>query len=277
MALVVRDNTPSPGFISWTGLHIVYKGVDYTIQDGNTNKRFVYWKPSVSTTILQTSDTLPELGDDDLLVFLNKNGIHVTVPTSTVVEGSLIVEESILTNALAANAVTAEKIASSAIEARHLAAESVTADAIAAGAIGAGAIAAGAILSEAIASGQVLADHIAAGQIQSNHIAANQIQANHITSGAITADKIASNAVTAGKIAAGAVDATNISVSQLSAISADLGEVTAGRLRSPDQKFDVDLSGQLVTIKDAQSAPQTRVRLGKLGAGAQDYGLEVYS
>ncbi|MGV2384330.1 MAG UNVERIFIED_CONTAM: hypothetical protein LOD86_03550, partial [Thermobifida fusca] len=212
MALVVRDNTPSPGFISWTGLHIVYKGVDYTIQDGNTNKRFVYWKPSVSTTILQTSDTLPELGDDDLLVFLNKNGIHVTVPTSTVVEGSLIVEESILTNALAANAVTAEKIASGAIEARHLAAESVTADAIAAGAIGAGAIAAGAILSEAIASGQVLADHIAAGQIQSNHIAANQIQANHITSGAITADKIASNAVTAAKIAAGAVTVDKIAI-----------------------------------------------------------------
>jgi len=212
MALVVKDNTPSPGFISWTGLHIVYKGVDYTIQDGNTNKRFVYWKPSVSTTVLQTSDTLPELGDDDLLVFLNKNGIHVTVPTSTVVEGSLIVEESILTNALAANAVTAEKIASGAIEARHLAAESVTADAIAAGAIGAGAIAAGAILSEAIASGQVLADHIAAGQIQSNHIAANQIQANHITSGAITADKIASNAVTAAKIAAGAVTVDKIAI-----------------------------------------------------------------
>ena len=212
MALVVRDNTPSPGFISWTGLHIVYKGVDYTIQDGNTNKRFVYWKPSVSTTVLQTSDTLPELGDDDLLVFLNKNGIHVTVPTSTVVDGSLIVEESILTNALAANAVTAEKIASGAIEARHLAAESVTADAIAAGAIGAGAIAAGAILSEAIASGQVLADHIAAGQIQSNHIAANQIQANHITSGAITADKIASNAVTAAKIAAGAVTVDKIAI-----------------------------------------------------------------
>lgn len=53
-----------------------------------------------------------------------------------------------------------------------------------------------------------------------------------IVDGAITATKIATNAVTADKIVAGAVTAAKINVTQLSAITADMGIITAGMIRS---------------------------------------------
>jgi len=63
MGYVVSDNTPAIGSISWSNLHIVYAGVDYTIQDGYTDKKYVSWIPSISTTVLQVSDTLPSFLD----------------------------------------------------------------------------------------------------------------------------------------------------------------------------------------------------------------------
>ena len=121
----VENNQPSVGYIRWTNLHIVYAGTDYTIQDGNTNKQYVWWDYSVSTTILQTSDTLPDLDEEDIIVFLNKNGTHVTVPITTVLDGSLIVTESVLTDALSANCVTSEKIKAEAVIATKIKAEEV--------------------------------------------------------------------------------------------------------------------------------------------------------
>ena len=123
----VENNQPSVGYIRWTNLHIVYAGNDYTIQDGNTNKQYVWWDYSVSTTILQTSDTLPDLDEEDIIVFLNKNGTHVTVPITTVLDGSLIVTESVLTDALSANCVTSEKIEAGAVITEKLAVDSVVA------------------------------------------------------------------------------------------------------------------------------------------------------
>ena len=70
------------------------------------------------------------------LCFFNKNGTHLTVPNTTVVDGGLIVSESILADALAANCVTSVKILAGAISAEKIK--------IAAGAVGAEKIAAGA-------------------------------------------------------------------------------------------------------------------------------------
>jgi hypothetical protein len=63
-----------------------------------------------------------------------------------------------------------------------------------------------------------------------------------IVDGSILADKIASNAVTADKIIAGAVTAAKISVTDLSAISANVGTLTAGLLRSTDSNVQLDLT-----------------------------------
>lgn len=138
----VTDNSPSTGYIAWSSVHISYLGSTYTIADGNTNCLYVYWLYASPTTF-QVSNTFPSLGSNDILVFLNKNGIHATVPNTTVIDGSMIVPESILTNALSANCVTATQ----------LAAGSVTANAIAANSIGANAIAANAITANKLAIG----------------------------------------------------------------------------------------------------------------------------
>ncbi|ACV62698.1 hypothetical protein Dtox_1851 [Desulfofarcimen acetoxidans DSM 771] len=169
MAFEVYDNDPYTGYISWFGVHIVYKGVDYAIQNGYTNARYVYWLIN-NPYVFQASNTYPDITDDDAVVFLNKNGTHVTVPNSTVIDGSLIVPESILTQALSANCVTGEKIL----------AGSISSDELAAGSVGA----------EKIAAGAVVADKIAAGTIDSNHINANGITANVITSGQLLTGQV---------------------------------------------------------------------------------------
>ena len=131
----VTDNSPQVGYIAWSNLHIVYKGIDYTITDGNTNLKFAWWDYSVSTTTLQCQDTLPDTTDDDLIIFLNKNGIHATVPTTTCIDGSLIITESILAGALSANCVTSEKIYAGAVIAEKIATDAVVAAKIYAGAV----------------------------------------------------------------------------------------------------------------------------------------------
>jgi hypothetical protein len=125
----IADNTPMVGFISWSGVKIVYKGVEYEVMDGSTDKLYVWWDFDYPT-IMQTAQTLPTMTDDDVLVFLNKNGTHLVVPKATVVDGSLLVSESVLTDALAANAVTAIKIAAGAVQTAALAAGAVTAEKI---------------------------------------------------------------------------------------------------------------------------------------------------
>jgi len=141
----VTNNDPGIGSISWSGLHIVYAGTDYTIDAGNTDKKYVWWDKSVSTTVLQKTDTLPTLTDEDILIFLNKGGIHATVPITTVVDGSVIVAESILTGAIAADQITSDLIAANTIVAGNIAAGTITAVEIAALTITAGVIKADAI------------------------------------------------------------------------------------------------------------------------------------
>ena len=134
MAYAILDNYPEVGCIAWIDCHIVYKGVDYEITNQYTDAFYVWWDFDYPN-VFQAGNEFPELDDDDVLVFLNKNGTHLTVPTASVVDGGLIVPESIHTNALAANSITGVKILAGEISAAHLAADSVGAVAIAAGAV----------------------------------------------------------------------------------------------------------------------------------------------
>ena len=93
-------------------------------------------------------------------------------------------------------------------------------------------IAANAITTEKIAANAVNAYKIAASAITSAKIAANAITTEKIVASAVTAAKIASKTITANQIAANSITAAELSVSTLSAISANLGTVTAGVLKS---------------------------------------------
>jgi len=93
MAYTIENNLPSAGCIRWTNLHMQYLGTNYTIVDGYTNYIYVYWTPATPTTLV-VSNTFPTLGVNDCLIFLNKSGTAVVVPSATVLNGDLIVPGS---------------------------------------------------------------------------------------------------------------------------------------------------------------------------------------
>ena len=209
MAYRVYNNTPVAGAIQWEGVSLQYLGETNSVQDGYTNARYIYWTIQYPNNFV-VSNEFPNLGSDDCLIFVNKNGIAITVPTASVVDGDIIMPGSILTNALAANVITADKIAGGAVTANALAAGAVTADSITAGIISAEMMAVDAIGTEHIAAGAVTADKIVAGAVTTDKLAAASVLANAIAAGAVTASKIAAGAIDAGHIKAGAIQTNHL-------------------------------------------------------------------
>jgi hypothetical protein len=222
----ILNNAPSAGYIQWSSVNIQYNGVSYAIANGYTNYTYVYWLAS-SPSYFVVSDTFPALTSADVLVFLNKSGIAMVVPSATILDGGLIVPGSIYAAAIAANTITGNEIAAGAISASELAANSVIAGKVAANAITAGTVAANAIGAEAIAAGAITADKIVAGAITGDKIAAATITANKLVAGTITAASgiIADAAITNAKIADATIQSAKIA-------SLDAGKVTTGTLQS---------------------------------------------
>lgn len=247
----VSDNTPSAGCIQWSGLHMQYNGQSFTIQDGYTNYMYVYWNHNTPTQLV-VSNTLPtNLTDADCLVFLNKNGVHLTIPTATILDGDLLVPGSVVAGALAANSVSATNIQAGAITANALAAGSVTANAIAANAIGATAIVASTITGDKLVAGAITGDKIAANTITGNNIAANTITAANMVAGTITATQIASNTITGAQIAANTLTADKISVG--------MGSVLSGNLITSSAVIDSPVAYTTTTLSSAASSGASSV------------------
>jgi hypothetical protein len=51
---------------------------------------------------------------------------------------------------------------------------------------------------------------------------------------------------------------------------------SSGLLSSPSGDFVISLTSALLTVKDDQGTPETRVELGDFGGGIEDYGLKIY-
>lgn len=215
--MTITDHSPTSLEIAWSGVHIGYQGQSYTVADGHTDNTYVYWLSSSPTTF-QVSNTYPTLTDADILVFVNKNGVHLTVPNTTIIDGSLLVPESVVADALAANSVTSDKIMAGAVTANALAAGAVTANSILAGAVTASAIAANAVVSNAIVANAITTDKLATNAVTAAKIAAQTITGDRIAGGTITGSNIASDTITAN----------NLNVTNLAAITANLGQVVAG-------------------------------------------------
>jgi len=71
---VFTNDSPDPGYVSWSNVVLYWKDNKYEIADGNTNKKYIWWDYSVSTTTFQTSDTRPELDLEDVIIGYNDNG-----------------------------------------------------------------------------------------------------------------------------------------------------------------------------------------------------------
>ncbi len=127
MAFSVSSNSPSVGHIAWSGVHLVYEGVDYSIANASTDKKFVYWLKAQPGTF-QVSDTYPAISADDCIVFLNKGGVPISVLTATATDGDLVVPGTITSSAIATEAIDATHIKSDAIIARHILAGAITAE-----------------------------------------------------------------------------------------------------------------------------------------------------
>lgn len=193
------SDSPSAGSVSWADIKVIYEGNEYSITDNNTSFYYIYWQLT-SPTIFQSSDTLPNLGNDDYLVAWNDSGTYRLVWNSTRIDGNRITSGSVTASQIASNTITANQIASNTITASEIVAETIT--------------------SNELATGSVTANKIVAGSVTTDKIASN----------AITTVKLAADAVTANNIAAGAVTALKISVDNLSAINANMGTITAGSI-----------------------------------------------
>ena len=94
MALIITNNSPSAGYIAWTGLVIELKGVQYNVNDDNSNYKFLWWDAD-NPNDLQESNTSPSLTKDDCIVFFNSSGTAYFVPNATMLRGEQIYDGTI--------------------------------------------------------------------------------------------------------------------------------------------------------------------------------------
>lgn len=142
-ASTISHNTPAAGSITWTAFNIAYDGDSFPVPAGSTAGRFVWWEYRNGAPAVLTGDALPDLGPDDTVLFINKGGIGQLLPDTTIVDGSLIVEESILASAIGADQINGGHIQADAVDTEHLAAGSVTADQLSVGTVSANLVANG--------------------------------------------------------------------------------------------------------------------------------------
>lgn len=106
----VTANTPGAGSIAWASLHVVYNGIDNAVTDGNTNLKYVWWDPTISTTVLQMNNTKPDLSAKPTaaLLFVNNGGTPYDVLAASI--PGVIANNAVDAGALQQGAVTATKM-----------------------------------------------------------------------------------------------------------------------------------------------------------------------
>ena len=83
---VWTEDSPDTNSVAWSGVILYWKANAYTITDGNTNKKYLWWDYDVSTTTFQSSDTKPTLTYQDVLVATNDAGkLYLTMYSPMVI------------------------------------------------------------------------------------------------------------------------------------------------------------------------------------------------
>ena len=230
----LTNDSPSAGSVAWSGLVIYHQGNSYTITDGSTADKYIYWDKSLSTTTLQSSGTYPNLDDEDLFVFINKSGTGLTLPGATTVDGDVIIPGTLAADRIVANSITAAQIAAGTITAAEISSNTITANEIAAGTITAVEIAANTITANEIAANTITGAEIAAGSISASDavFAAAAIVTADIANLAVTTAKIADANITAVKIGSAAV--TNAKIQDAAVTTAKINDlaVTTAKIAS---------------------------------------------
>lgn len=71
---VFTKDSPSAGRVAWANVILYWKDNKYEIDDGDTDKKYIWWDYSLSTTTFQTTDDAPSLELEDVIVVYNDNG-----------------------------------------------------------------------------------------------------------------------------------------------------------------------------------------------------------
>lgn len=100
------------GSIAWASVHVVYNGTDYAMVDGSTGttNKYVWFDPTVSTTVLQQSPTKPDLSTKPsaALLFVNNAGTPYDVLASSI--PAVLANGTVDAGSIQPGAVTAPKI-----------------------------------------------------------------------------------------------------------------------------------------------------------------------
>lgn len=72
--LTFTNNSPVAGYVAWSSFTLTYQGTTYTVSAGNSNAKYIYWKKSVSTTVLQAGASIPSNAADQFMVCVNFSG-----------------------------------------------------------------------------------------------------------------------------------------------------------------------------------------------------------
>jgi hypothetical protein len=229
----ITNNSPGAGSVAWASLHIVYNGVDNVITDGNTALKYGYWQIATPTA-MQTSNTKPTLGKDDLLIFVNTGGTAViTALDSNQSMPQLVANAAIDSTALATGAVTTTAIANNAVGSTQLANNAVGTTQLANGAVTTTQISA----TAGITGTQIAGTTVTAANIANNTLTTTQISATAGITGAqlsgtagITGGQIAGTTVTSTNLANGAVGTTQLASGAVTSTILGSGAVTAVKL-----------------------------------------------
>lgn len=106
--LAFSDDSPNTGDISWNSHELVYDGEVYDISGGDTSDRYVFWQ--FGNGFYSSSDTKPDLDDDDALVAINDNGEANRILQATEIHGGSIRTGTVSAAEIEAATITADLI-----------------------------------------------------------------------------------------------------------------------------------------------------------------------
>lgn len=204
------DHSPTSGAVAWTGAHVTYKGIPYSVADGSTASTYIVWSV-LSPNVFTGAASSPTL-NTSFLVGVNRAGAFSFVWDKPQVDG-LQIQDQTITAAQVANAtITATQIANATITASQIANATITATQIS----GTAGITGSQIAAATIAASNIVLATITASQIANATITTTQISGmagitgGQIASATITATNIANATITASQIANVTITASQI-------------------------------------------------------------------
>jgi hypothetical protein len=180
---------------------------------------------------------------------LSYNGSAWIAVDGQVINGNVIIANSVPGNSIVASSVTTTQIASNTITATNIAANTITGNKIASNTITAGQIAATTITADKIATGTITATQIAGNTITANNIQTATITATQIAGNTITANNIQTATITATQIASGTITANNIAGNTITANNIQSGSLTTNVFTANTISGNIISSGTITTDK----------------------------